>query len=135
MFGTTSTATTPSKFGFAGATPSISASSATTDGIVWAIDTAQFGSRNSSAQNPTGLVAGGPAILHAFDAGNIATELWNSSQDTTGRDTAGNAVKFAVPTIANGKVYIGTRGSDNSMPTGQPANTTFGEIDVYGLLP
>ena len=59
MFGTTSTATTPSKFGFAGATPSISASSATTDGIVWAIDTANWS--GTAAQHPTAARRGGPA--------------------------------------------------------------------------
>jgi hypothetical protein len=125
LFGTTSTATTPSQFGFAGATPSISASSATADGILWAIDTANYGTSDH------GAALAGPAVLHAFDASNIATELWNSSQATGGRDTAGNAVKFTVPTVANGKVYIGTRGSDNT----QGGGTTFGEIDVYGLLP
>jgi len=125
LFGTTSTATTPSQFGFAGATPSISASSATANGILWAIDTANFGTSDQ------GAALAGPAVLHAFDASNIATELWNSSQATGGRDTAGNAVKFTVPTVANGKVYIGTRGNDDTQGHG----TTFGEIDVYGLLP
>jgi hypothetical protein len=125
MFATTPANSTPSGFGFAGATPSISASSATANGIVWAIDTGAFGTSDG------GSAVAGPAILHAFDASNISTELWNSSQAGGGRDTAGNAVKFAVPTVANGKVYIGTRGSDNT----QGAGTTFGEIDVYGLLP
>ena len=58
-------------------------------------------------------------MLHAYDATNVASELWNNSQATGSRDKAGNAVKFTVPTIANGKVYIGTRT----------------EIDVFGLFP
>jgi hypothetical protein len=125
LFNTAPTHTTPSVFGFAGATPSISAASATTDGIVWAIDTGAYRTRNGAS------LAAGPAILHAFDASNISTELWNSSQAAAGRDTAGNAVKFTVPTVANGKVYIGTRGSDDSTGNG----STFGEMDFYGLLP
>jgi len=123
-FNPTPTEQTPSSFGFAGATPSISASSATTDGIVWAIDAGAFGTGDTAK-------AAGPAVLHAFDASNLSKELWNSSQAAGGRNTAGFAVKFAVPTVANGKVYIGTRGSDDTIGGG----TTFGEIDVYGLLP
>jgi hypothetical protein len=125
LFATTAAHSTPSTFGFAGATPSISASSATTNGIVWAIDTGAYGTSDSGSK------AAGPAILHAFDAGNVSTELWNSSQAAGGRDTAGNAVKFTVPTVANGKVYMGTRGSDDTAGGG----STSGELDVYGLLP
>ncbi len=125
MFNTTATHQTPALFGFAGATPSISASSPNTDGILWAINTGAYGTSDG------GPSAAGPAILHAFDASKISTELWNSSQAAGGRDTAGNAVKFTVPTVANGKVYIGTRGSDDTLGNG----STFGELDVYGLLP
>jgi hypothetical protein len=124
MFTTTPSASTPSQFRFNGATPSVSASSATTNGIVWALET---GSHGTDANPP--FPPAGPAVLHAFDANNIATELWNSSMNAS--DAAGNAVKFTVPTIANGKVYVPTRGNDDTLGNG----TIFGEVDVYGLLP
>ena len=104
-------------YNFSGPTPSVS-SNGTTNGIVWALDNSQYG-----PPTPNGS---GPAVLHAYDATNLANELWNSSQGTG--NTAGNAVKFTVPTIANGKVYIGTRG--NSTTGGG-----VGELDVYGLKP
>lgn len=68
--------------------------------------------------SPRGTTAT-PSILYAYDATNLSRELWDSSQAPSLRDQAGNAVKFSVPTVANGKVYIGTRS----------------EVDVYGLLP
>jgi hypothetical protein len=92
---------------------------------VWAIDSRAYGT------NSNGSRAAGPAVVHVYDAGNLATELWNSSQATGSRDTGGNAVKFTVPTVANGKVYIGTRGNDDTQGNG----TELGEIDVYGLFP
>jgi hypothetical protein len=110
LFNTTASSSTDSTFPFPGTTPSVSAQGAA-NGIVWTIDSSHYG-----VPSALGL---GPAVLHAYDAANLATELWNSSQALSNRDTAGNAVKFAVPTVANGKVYIGTRT----------------EIDVYGLLP
>jgi hypothetical protein len=93
-----------------GATPSISSNGARAGtAIVWAIDSSQYGSPGRRT---------GPAVVHAADATDIAKELWNSSQAANNRDRAGNAVKFAVPTIANGKVYV----------------STSTEVDVYGLL-
>jgi hypothetical protein len=127
MFNTTASSATPTGFGFSGSSPSISASSATENGIVWAIDPAKNGPNAVEA-------GGGPAVLHAYDATNLAKELWNSSQNAS-RDQAGNAVKFTVATVANGKVYIGTRGTDDSVVAHNTATTTFGELDVYGLLP
>jgi hypothetical protein len=109
-------------FGFPGATPSIS-SNGTSNGIVWAIDTGNYGTKNS------GVSSAGPAILRAFSATDLGTEFWNSSQGTG--NAAGFAVKFAVPTIANGRVYVGTRGNDTTTGSG----SVLGELDVYGLLP
>lgn len=86
-----------------GSTPSISANGSS-NGIVWVID----------AGGGLGSI---PAVLHAYNAGKVSTELYNTSQAGS-RDTPGAGIKFSTPTIANGKVYIGT----------------FTELDVYGLL-
>jgi Legume lectin domain/Chitobiase/beta-hexosaminidase C-terminal domain len=104
---TTPVARSSASSSFPGATPSVS-SNGTTNGIVWALQTNAFGSS-------------GNAILRAFNATSVGTELFNSTgtQSTTGiSNAAGPAVKFAVPTVTNGKVYIGTQR----------------EVDVYGLL-
>jgi hypothetical protein len=80
-------------FGYPGASPVISANG-TSGGILWAIDSAAY-------------TSDGPAILYAFDATNLTTVLYDSTQ--SGLDDPGAAVKFAVPTVANGSVYMGTQ--------------------------
>jgi hypothetical protein len=105
------------RYGFPSASPSLS-STGTLHGIVWALDNSLY----CTPQSP----GCGPTVLHAYDGSNLATELWNSSQAAGNRDQAGHAVKFTVPTVANGKVYVGTRGNDT---------TVQGELEVYGLLP
>jgi IPT/TIG domain len=116
------TSQSPENFGYPGATPSVSATGMT-NGIVWALDT--------SAHCISGGKTCGPAILRAYDATNLSHELWNSS--TVSGDAAGNAVKFAVPTVANGKVYVGTRGNNTGGVYG--STSVSGELDVYGLKP
>lgn len=78
----------PTKFEYPGTTPSISANG-TADGIVWAVEAAT------------------PGVLHAYDAANLANELYNSNQASGGRDQFVEN-KFITPMIANGRVYIGT---------------------------
>lgn len=84
--------TTSTVFGYPGTTPSISANG-TANAIVWATENTN------------------PAVLHAYQAGSLSTELYNSNQAASSRDHFGVGNKFIVPTIANGKVYVGTTNS------------------------
>jgi hypothetical protein len=109
-------------YGFPGSSPSVSAAG-TASGVVWTLDDSRYCTPQSRGC--------GPSVLHAHDAGNVATELWNSS--IVSADAAGNAIKFTVPTVANGKVYVGTRGNNAGGAYG--STTVSGELDVYGLKP
>ncbi len=91
---------TLNSFGYPGMTPSISANG-TSNAILWAVENNK------------------PAVLHAFDPTDLATEFYNSNQAAGGRDQFGNGNKYMVPTIANGKVFVGTPNS----------------VAVFGLLP
>jgi len=106
---------TKTAFCLHGGAPSISSSTSAAytgvagTGIVWAYEA-------SYSLNPHSCREGtpGPAVLHAYDASNIGTELYNSSGLTS---TVGYPTNFSTPAVFNGKVYIGTRS----------------EIDVFGL--
>jgi hypothetical protein len=113
----------PGTYGFPGSTPTVSASGTSSNGIVWGINNQAYCTPQSGSC--------GPAVLHAYAATTLATELWNSQR--IGTDAAGNAVKFTVPTVANGKVYLGTRGNN----TGGAGSSSLvpGELEVYGLKP
>jgi len=88
-FGSSPSSQTALTFPYPGATPSISANG-TSNGIVWA------------AEN------GATAVLHAYDANDLATGLYNSNMAAKGQDHFGAGNKFIVPMVANGKVYVGT---------------------------
>src|SRR4029077_7766414 len=100
LFATTVSSKSSNTFPYPGTTPAISANN-TSNAIVWA------------AENS------GTAVLHAYDANNLGTELYNSNQAANFRDHFGAGNKFITPTIANGKVYVGT---------------TTG-VGVFGILP
>ncbi len=94
-----------------GSTPSVSANMKQ-NGIVWAMQRKDLLSGSPGNQ---------PAVLYAYLANNVAKTLYNSAQTKQNnqlRDQMGCATKFQTPTVANGKVYVGTEN----------------EIDVFGLL-
>jgi hypothetical protein len=87
---------------------SISANGNTADsGIVWASHPV------TNANHATSL-----GILRAYAAANVGVELWNSTQNMA-RDDVTTFAKFCPPTVANGKVYLGTFSN---------------QLAVYGLL-
>jgi hypothetical protein len=77
------------QFTYPGTAPSVSANG-TTNGIVWAHENT------------------GPAVLHAYDATNLAHELYNSNQAAANRDQFGTGNKYITPVVADGKVFVGT---------------------------
>lgn len=88
-----------------GATPAISANG-TKNGIVWVLSSKTWDGPDRTA------------VLYAYDAENVARQLYNSNQEYA-RDHAARSLRFAIPTVAGGRVYVGAKY----------------EVDVYGLLP
>jgi len=111
LLSTAPTAQTSNVFLYPGTSPMISTNGSSS--VLWALDLHAYvgGTPDGTINTP------GPAVLHAYDGATLQ-ELYNSAQAGT-RDTAGNALKFTSPTVANGHVYVGT------------ANA----LNVYGLLP
>jgi hypothetical protein len=107
------------QIGSNGTTAFISANG-TANGILWIIDHGQ----PLQNQNPDGA-APTAAILRAYDADNLSSELYNSGRNAG--DVPGYGIKFTSPIVANGKVYMGT-GRDLVSVT-----NPRGELDVYGL--
>ncbi|MGA7501701.1 MAG: hypothetical protein WBX00_33630, partial [Isosphaeraceae bacterium] len=103
LLSTSPTSQSGNTFQIHGTTPSVSANG-TADGVVWALD-------NSTTS------ASSPAVLYAYNATNLADELYNSTQ-VASRDQAGPGLRFVPPIVANGKVYV----------------ATADELDVYGPL-
>ena len=90
--GTAPQSQSTTQFTYPGTAPSVSANGST-NGIVWAHE-------NTS-----------PAVLHAYDATNLAHELYNSNQAAANRDQFGAGNKYITPIVADGKVFVGTGSS------------------------
>ena len=105
MLSTSAKSQSPESWSFPSADPVVSSNGTIAGtGIVWAID-------------PN-------AVLRAYDASNLSTELYNSAQNT-GRDGLDSYVKFTVPTVANGEVFVGTKATltiFGELPTPAPNN-------------
>jgi hypothetical protein len=110
------TETYPLLMSYPGASTSVSSDSSQ-NGILWALDA--------------------KGVLHAFDATNISHEFYNSSEAGTRDTVPGNTpVKFAVPTVANGKVYVGSANcSPSPSSCNQVSGNVSGYVSGYGLLP
>jgi fibronectin type 3 domain-containing protein len=85
----TPTSQGPDSYAYPGSTPSISANGSS-NGVVWDLDT-------------------GTNQLRAYNASGYNTELYTSAQAVSNRDQlVGSVVKFSLPAVANGMVYVGT---------------------------
>jgi hypothetical protein len=100
MLSSSAVSQTATQFAYPGTSPVVSANG-TANAIVW------------TYENTT------PAVLHAYDATNLAHELYNSNQAANGRDKFGAGNKFIAPAVADGKVFVASTGS----------------VAVFGLLP
>jgi hypothetical protein len=98
--GATPQSQSATQFIYPGTAPSVSANG-TANGIVWAHENASL------------------AVLHAYDAANLAHEIYNSNQAAGNRDQFGTGNKYITPTVADGKVFVGTTNS----------------VAIFGLLP
>lgn len=81
----------PDTYTFPGSTPSVSANGVA-NAIIWDLD-------RSTNQ------------LRAYRASGYNHELYTSAQAANNRDALGTVVKFTVPTVVNGHVYVGTTNS------------------------
>jgi fibronectin type 3 domain-containing protein len=108
LLSTAPTSQTAAIYGIRGASFAISANTAS-NGILWALQ-----NNGASADNDVG----NPGVLFAYNADNLATELYDTTQAGS-RDTLDNAVKFSIPLVANGKVFV----------AGQT------QLTAFGLLP
>jgi hypothetical protein len=111
---------TSTSFYYPGTNPTIS-SFGNSNGIVWAAE----------ATTDQGL---GQEVLHAYDALDVGTELYNSAQSGT-RDQFGVSSKFIVPTISNGKVYIGAIGLPGTIVGNNPSSGTVGVFGLFNPTP
>jgi outer membrane protein assembly factor BamB len=102
LLSTSPTSTSPQTYGYPGGAIAVSANG-TSNGILWAVR------KNGAASG----------ILHAYDAANLATELYNSEQSGSRDTLAAPAAKFSIPLVVNGKVFVATESS----------------LVVFGLLP
>jgi hypothetical protein len=101
-------------------------------GIVWALVPT-----NGDANSCRGV----KGMLIAFDAEDVTKELWRSqARDATAsdtRDSFGLLARFNPPTVANGKVFVGTAGNAeplrrHSGPRPAPGPAGY-YLAVYGL--
>ena len=133
QFATTPTTTSTATFGCSdcdgsGTTPAISANE-TSNAIVWVL--------NNTAHDT------GPSILRAYDPVNLQNVLYDSSQAANNRDAAGTAIKWTVPVVVNGHVYVGgvntvtVYGELNSIPavtiTANPTSIAPGASSTLGV--
>ena len=95
---------------YPGSTLELSANG-TTNGILWAVQRVGL--------DPNGGGVTGPGSLHAFDASNLANELYNSNQASGSRDTLDYTAKWSAPLVANGKVFV----------------ASLSQLTIFGLLP